>query len=50
MSPLQSAGPTSAGPNEYDKEILDVASYVHNYNVDSDLAVCIAHLEELIVF
>src|SRR6266480_5111718 len=31
------ASPTS--PNEYDKEIVDVASYVHNYKIDSDVAV-----------
>ncbi len=34
------ASPTS--PNEYDKEIVDVASYVHNYKIDSDVAVSIA--------
>ena len=24
---------------EYDKEIVDIADYVHNYKIDSDLAV-----------
>lgn len=28
------------GAREYDQEIKDMASYVHNYKVDSDLAVC----------
>lgn len=27
------------GVREYDPEIKDMASYVHNYKVDSDLAV-----------
>ena len=30
----------SVGQNDYDKEIKDVADYVHNYKIDSDLAVC----------
>ena len=27
------------GARDYDPEIKDIASYVHNYKVDSDLAV-----------
>ncbi|KMU78485.1 2-methylcitrate dehydratase [Coccidioides immitis RMSCC 3703] len=38
MSALQSAAPAPAGPREYDPEIKDMASYIHKYNVDSDLA------------
>lgn len=29
------------GGREYDQAIKDMASYVHNYKVDSDLAVCL---------
>ena len=29
------------GGRQYDPEITDMASYVHNYKVDSDLAVCL---------
>lgn len=28
-----------APPAEYDQEIVDMASYIHNYKIDSDLAV-----------
>lgn len=35
MSALRAERPASA----YDPEIADVANYVHNYNIDSDLAV-----------
>jgi len=38
MPALQS-GAATTGPNEWDKEIVDVASYVHDFNVNSDLAV-----------
>ncbi|KAL1953324.1 hypothetical protein VTO42DRAFT_3004 [Malbranchea cinnamomea] len=39
MAALNSAaGPTTAGPRDYDPEIKDMASYVHNYKIDSDLA------------
>jgi len=38
MPALQS-GAAATGPNEWDKEIVDVASYVHGFNVNSDLAV-----------
>lgn len=37
---LKSAAVPPSGPREYDPEIKDMASYVHNYTVDSDLAVC----------
>lgn len=30
-----------ASPNEFDKEIADVANYVHNYKIDSDVAVSV---------
>ncbi|KAF1991546.1 2-methylcitrate dehydratase [Aulographum hederae CBS 113979] len=39
MSPLQSGAPAvAASANEYDKETKDMADYIHNYKVDSDLA------------
>ncbi|KAK2785684.1 ATP-binding cassette transporter CGR1 [Emmonsiellopsis sp. PD_33] len=38
MAALNSAAPTPAGPREYDPEINDMASYIHNYKIDSDLA------------
>ena len=41
MSSLQSAAPIPAGAQKgYDPEIKDMADYIHNYKVDSDLAVC----------
>jgi 2-methylcitrate dehydratase len=39
MSPLQSGAPPAAAPQQYDAEIADIAGYVHNYKVDSELAV-----------
>jgi len=42
MSPLQSGGPIPKQSQEYDKEVKDIASYVHSYNVNSDLAVRMA--------
>ena len=33
------AGGASTGTNEYDPEIKDIAEYIHNYKIDSDLAV-----------
>lgn len=40
MAALNSAaGPTTAAPRQYDPEINDMASYIHNYKIDSDLAV-----------
>jgi len=38
-----SAGDAFASPApaaEYDQEIVDMASYIHNYKIDSELAVC----------
>lgn len=29
-----------APPAEFDREIVDMASYIHNYKIDSELAVC----------
>lgn len=47
MSNLQSNESGSVGGRrEYDQEIKDMASYVHNYKVDSDLAVCFHHDED----
>jgi len=40
--PALQGGAASTAPNEFDKEIVDVASYVHDYKVDSDLAVRIS--------
>lgn len=42
MASLQSASATTPKPSEgvgYDPEIKDIANYIHNYKVDSDLAV-----------
>ena len=39
MQPLRSSDPAPGAPREYDSEIKDMASYVHNYKIDSDLAV-----------
>lgn len=40
VAPLKFSAPiVAAGVREYDPEIKDMASYVHNYKVDSDLAV-----------
>lgn len=39
MSPLQHAAPVVPGDKPYDPEIKDMADYIHNYNVNSDLAV-----------
>lgn len=40
VAPLRSSVPVAAaGVREYDPEIKDMASYVHNYKIDSDLAV-----------
>jgi 2-methylcitrate dehydratase len=40
MAARQSAAPPVSGDKSYDPEIQDMASYIHEYNVDSDLAVC----------
>lgn len=40
MASLQSAhAPAPAGNKAYDPEITDIANYVHNQKIDSDLAV-----------
>jgi 2-methylcitrate dehydratase len=39
MSSLKSAAPPVQNKREYDPEIKDVASYVHNTAIDSELAV-----------
>ena len=31
---------SAADKNDYDPEILNMADYIHNYKIDSDLAVC----------
>jgi len=38
MSSLKSAAPPVSGKREYDPEIKDIASYIHNTPVDSELA------------
>lgn len=44
MSPLLSGAPPPKVPQEYDPEIQDMASYIHNYKIDSPVAVCICIL------
>lgn len=39
MAARQSAAPSVQGDKSYDPEIKDMATYIHEYNVDSDLAV-----------
>jgi len=39
MSSLKSAAPPVQSKREYDPEIKDIASYIHNTNIDSELAV-----------
>lgn len=39
MAARQSAAPSVQGDKSYDPEIKDMATYIHQYNVDSDLAV-----------
>jgi 2-methylcitrate dehydratase len=43
MSPLQSGAPPPPQAREYDPEIKDIASYVHNTPINSDLAVSFPH-------
>jgi len=38
MSALKSNAPIPSAPREFDPEIKDIADYVHNYKIDSDLA------------
>lgn len=40
MASLKSNAPAMVGAREFDPEIKDMASYIHNYKIDSDLAVC----------
>lgn len=40
MAALKSNAPAMAGVREFDPEIKDMASYIHDYKIDSDLAVC----------
>ncbi|KAE8387990.1 MmgE/PrpD family-domain-containing protein [Aspergillus alliaceus] len=44
MSPLQSAAPDGAAQKPYDPEIQDMTNYIHNYEVNSDLAYDTARL------
>lgn len=37
---MQSNAPIQVSVREYDPEIKDIASFVHNTPIDSDLAVC----------
>jgi 2-methylcitrate dehydratase len=39
MSSLKSAAPPVQSKREYDPEIKDIASYIHNTAIDSELAV-----------
>lgn len=39
MIPKSDAVASPAPAKEFDNEIVDMASYIHNYKVDSDLAV-----------
>lgn len=47
MAARQSAAPAApaADLKAYDPEIQDMAKYIHEYNVDSDLAVCFSALD-----
>jgi 2-methylcitrate dehydratase len=36
-----SGAPVEMGQREYDPEIRDIADYVHNKKIDSELAVCV---------
>ena len=40
MATLKSNAPAMAGVREFDPEIKDMANYIHNYKINSDLAVC----------
>lgn len=41
---LKSSTPAAVGIRQYDSEISGMASYVHNFKIDSDLAVSFAAL------
>jgi 2-methylcitrate dehydratase len=36
---VKSGGGAPSAPQEFDKEIKDMAEYIHHYKIDSDLAV-----------
>lgn len=44
MSVFKSDAPAPIGGRQFDPEIKDMASYIHNYKIDSDLAVSADHL------
>lgn len=39
MAALRSGAPATTTVREFDPEIKDMASYIHNYKIASDLAV-----------
>lgn len=39
MTSLKSAAPPVSSKREYDPEIKDIANYIHNVSIDSELAV-----------
>ena len=47
MSPLQSGAPPLPQAREYDPEIKDIASYVHNTPINSDLAVRLFRVSDI---
>lgn len=50
MASLQSASATTPKPSEgvgYDPEIKDIANYIHNYKIDSELAVSPTQMRSL---
>ncbi|KAK3714308.1 ATP-binding cassette transporter CGR1 [Vermiconidia calcicola] len=44
MVSKSSTTPAASGGNEFDKEIADMADYIHNYKIDSDLAIDTARM------
>ena len=42
MTAYQSAAPAAPTDKSYDPEIRDMANYIHEYKIDSDLAVSLA--------
>lgn len=51
MIPKSDAMAAPASAREFDQEIVDMASYIHQYKVDSDLAVSTAccHILAIII-
>lgn len=39
MAPQSGIPPASDDPQKVDQEIVDMADYIHNYKIDSELAV-----------